>query len=69
MIRPIVVMYLNHGTITCNIFKLLNVVIGLMITFKLFLFKSCDFNVLYLQKKQEIRLLQHCYQFIEFVTD
>jgi hypothetical protein len=45
----ILMLFVNHETVTCNVFKLLNVVIELVITFGPFL-SICDLNVLYLTK-------------------
>jgi hypothetical protein len=44
-------LFVNYQTMSCNVFELLNVFIGLVIIFGvIFLFKLWGFNVLYLQK-------------------
>jgi hypothetical protein len=49
----ILMLFVNHETVTCNVLKLLNVVIELVITFGPFLF-ICDLNVLYLTKTRSL---------------
>jgi hypothetical protein len=43
-------LFLNYETMTCNVFELLNIVIGLVITFRYFLLNFRKFNEFYLTK-------------------